>query len=185
MHKDVTKSVSIRREKSIATHNKSTNIQNQSFAVADFVLVRRARDRGPKLYFKLYGTCRITAVYSSLVYGLTSLLGGNTERIYSARLTKYQDSLLWKEVLQETLDLADRTQSSYEIIDKIIDIQQAPDGIFFQVQWECLPDKRDWTWHSISELYDDVPDIVKQFLNNHTKKKNLISKAKRHLNNSF
>lgn len=185
MHKDVTKSVSIRREKSIAAHNKSTNIQNQSFAVGDFVLVRRARDRVPKLHFKWYGPCRITAVYSSLVYGVTSLRGGKTERIHSARLTKYQDSLLEKPVPQETLDLADRTQSSYEVIDKIMNIGQAPDGIFFQVQWEGLPDKRDWTWHPISELYDDTPELVKDFLNHHSKKKALISKAKRHLNLSL
>ena len=45
VHKDVQHAVSLRREHSIAAHNKATNIISPSFTVGDFVLVRRAVDR--------------------------------------------------------------------------------------------------------------------------------------------
>jgi len=185
MHKKVKKSTCLRREKSIAFHNKQTCLSVPSFSVGDFVLVRRAKDRGPKLQFRWFGPCRITAVYSKVVYGVTSLRGGKAQRIHAARLTKYRDSFLGKIVPQDTLDLAERTESHYEIIEKILDIGAAPDGLFFQVQWEGLPDKRDFTWCPIDELYEDIPEMVKEFLSSYKKKKKIILKAKSQLNLSF
>jgi len=54
-----------RRESAISAHNKATNIIHPSFEVGDFVLVRRANDRGHKLRFRWYGPCRVTAVHGS------------------------------------------------------------------------------------------------------------------------
>ena len=93
-HKDFACSVSIRREKSIAVHNKATNIIHPSFVVGDFVLVRRANDQRHKQRFRWFRQYRITAVYSPLVYGLSSLRSGKTERFHCARLIKHCDSLL-------------------------------------------------------------------------------------------
>lgn len=133
MHKDIHENVSLRYEKSIAAHNKATDIQIPSVAVGDFVLLRSAQDSGSKLHFRWFGPCRVTAVHSPLVYSITPLRGGRTERIHSAHLIRYQDSRHEKEVRQETLDLADRTQSSFEITEIILDKVQAPDGLFLQV----------------------------------------------------
>ena len=52
MHKAVDTRVSNRRKKSIASHNKATNIIEPKFEIGDIVLVRRAVDRGHKLLFK-------------------------------------------------------------------------------------------------------------------------------------
>lgn len=59
-----------------------------------------------------------------------------------------------------------------------MEIGESPDGLFLQVQWEGLPDKRDWTWQPIAELYSDVPDIVQSYLANCKSKKKLVAKAK-------
>ncbi len=88
IHKDVQHAVSLRRERAIAAHNKATNIIAPSFAVGDFVLVRRATDRGHKLRFRWFGSCRITSVHGQLVYGITPLRGGKTDRIHCAWLLK-------------------------------------------------------------------------------------------------
>ena len=181
VHKEVERSVSLRRERAIAVHNKATNIITPSFAVGDFVLVRRANDRGHKLRFRWLGPCRITSVHSPLVYGITPLRGGKVERVHCARLIKYRDSLLGKTVTKEMMDLAERTESRYEVVEKIVDVGEAPDGLFFRVQWEGLPDKRDWTWQPVSELYADIPDIVLSFLKKFKPKKALISRIKRQL----
>ena len=42
MHKDADRTVSLRRERAIAAHNKATNIVSPSFAIGDLVLVRRS-----------------------------------------------------------------------------------------------------------------------------------------------
>lgn len=69
MHKDVENGVNARRARPIRNHNKATNIVTPTFSVGDFVLVRRATDRGHKLNFKWIGTCRITSVHGQLIYG--------------------------------------------------------------------------------------------------------------------
>lgn len=55
MHKKVERSASLRRERAAAAHNKATNTASPSFSVDDFVLIRRARDRGHMLHSSWYG----------------------------------------------------------------------------------------------------------------------------------
>ena len=181
VHKDVQHSVSLRRERAIAAHNKATNIISPSVTVGDFVLVLRGVDRGHKLQLRWFGPCRVTSVHGDLVYGVTSLRGGKTERVHCAQLLKYRDSLLGKPVPQDMLDLAERTESRYEVIEKIVDLGQHRDGLFFRVQWEGLPDKRDYTWQPVEELYADVPDVVNAFLSSFKNKKKVVATVKRHL----
>ncbi len=160
IHKDVQHAVTIRRKRAVATHNKATNIIAPSFAVDDFVHIRRATDRGHKLRFRWFGPCRITSVHGQLVYGITPLRGGKTERVQCARLLKYRDSLLGKQIPQDMLDLAEGTESRYEVIEKIVDLGQDHDGLFLQIQWEGLPDKRDYTWQPAKEL--SLPNYLRR-----------------------
>ncbi len=41
---------------------------------------------------------------------------------------------------------------------------------------EGLPDKVDWTWNAVTQLYEDVPEKFMEFLQK-TKKKKLAKKA--------
>lgn len=93
MHKDVQKRVSKHREQSIRKRDTATNILAPSFAIGDFILVRRAVDNGHKLRFRWFGPCRISAVHNALVYSMTTLSNLRTERVHAARLIKYNDSL--------------------------------------------------------------------------------------------
>jgi len=93
----------------------------------------------------------------------------------------YRDSLLGKPVPQEMLDLADHTASRYEIVERILDVGEAPDGMFFRVQWDGLPDESDFTWNPIQSMFADVPDMVHEFLSTYSAKPRLVSKIKRQL----
>lgn len=84
LYKDVQRSAYFRRERAIAAYNKATNIVVPSFDAGDFFLVRRSNDRGHKLRLKWFGPCHVTAAYSSLVYGITTLQGGSTELVQCA-----------------------------------------------------------------------------------------------------
>lgn len=76
---------------------------------------------------------------------------------------KPRDSLLGKPVPNYIPNLAESTESRYEIVESIKDIGEALDGLLFRVQWEGLPDKRDWAWQAAAGLHTDIPDIVKNF----------------------
>jgi len=49
-------------------------------------------------------------------------------------------------------------KSKYELINRFLEIGEAPDGIFVKVQWVGLSDNCDWTWNSVVQLHEDVPD---------------------------
>lgn len=124
-------------------HNKATNRIQPHFSAGDFVLVRRATDRGHKLPFRWFGPCLITVIYSPVVYGVSPLREIKTDRVHCARLIKYRDSIIGSPVPKEMIELAEATETRYEVVENIIEVGKAPDGLFFQVQWEGLPDKRE------------------------------------------
>lgn len=86
-----------------------------------------------------YGLWKITAVYSHLVYGVTSLHDGKTDCVHCARLIKYRDSLLGKLVPQSILDFCENTGSCYEVAKPTKDVSKDCDDLFFRVQWEDYP----------------------------------------------
>lgn len=179
IHKDVERSVSLRRDSAITAHNKAENIIQPQFITGDFVLVRRATNQGHKLQFRWFVPCRITAAHSPLFYGVSPLRGGTTDKDHCTRLLNYRDSLLGEPVPQKMLDLTDRTETQFEVVEKIIDIGKALDRLFFQVQWEGLPDKQDWTWQSVKELYKNISDVMSTFHLTTKKMKVLVKKIKR------
>eukprot|EP00171_Calliarthron_tuberculosum_P014755 IDg14755t1 len=153
MHKKVESAVSSRRERAISAHKKETNIVTPKFIVGDFVLVRRAQDHRGKLQFCWFGPYRITAVHGNFVYEFPFLRAGKPKKVHCTRLIMYRDSLHGQQVPDDMLELAERTEIRYEIIEKIIDVREADGEHFFQVQWVGLPDERDFTWNPIDEMY--------------------------------
>lgn len=100
-----------------------------------------------------------------------------TERVHAARLIKYRAQHDGTTVSEELLEQAEHLEANYEIVDELIDIGEASDGIFVQVQWYGLPDKCDWTWNELNQLQQDVPQKLDNFLST-TSKKQLAQKAR-------
>lgn len=90
MHKKVSGFVTKNRARQLRAHYKQTNIVQPSFTVGDFVLVRRAQDKGHKLSLRSMGPIRVTNVVSELVYDVTKLDGSTNERVREARLRFYR-----------------------------------------------------------------------------------------------
>lgn len=122
-----------RRENVIMKLNEATSILSTFFAVGEFVLVHQAVDRFHKLPFSWIGLFRITAIHDPLFYSITSLSDSNSERVHTARLIKYVESLNGTEVLHALLDLADKNGSRYKVVEKIIDLGEAEGGLFFRL----------------------------------------------------
>lgn len=178
MHKKVQVSVSKNRARQIRKHNRETNLVAPNFTVGDFVLVRRAQDKGHKLNFRWLGPRRITKAISELVYEVTKLDGTNPEDVHCARLRSYRTAEENAPVTSDLMELASRTEAKYELVEAIHDIGEDKDGLFLHVEWTGLPDKRDWTWVSLTDMCSDVPDMTRAFLSRKSGRKTLIAKAK-------
>lgn len=164
MHKQVKENVDERRKRAIDAHNQATNIQKERFYIGDFVLVRQAEKTRHKLMFRWAGPRRIVDTAGDVVYIVERLDKSRRERVHSARLTKYCAGLDGEEVPTEVLDLADRTESRYEVLRRIADIGEEDGVIWLRLEWDGLPDERDWTWARLTDVHEDVPEMVQEFL---------------------
>lgn len=170
MHKAVSEKISARRRKSIASHNKATNISEPHFEIGDIVILRRAVDRGHKLLNKWRGPMRVEKIHSPLVYSVSHFDGSGSIRVHATRLIRYCAALKNNVVPSDVLALADQTSSTFETIDRFTDIAEDHDkSIMVRVCWDGLPDERDSTWHKLTDMYEDVPDLLTSFLNEASK----------------
>ncbi len=160
------------RARVIALHNKKTNLVTPNFTVGDFVVVRRAQDRGHKLRFKWTEPRRITGVLSDLVYEISGLVEDKIEIFHASRILLYKPALDNATVSERTMQHAAHTEAKYEINDELMDIKKKKIGdMFVLTRWVGLPDKCDFTWQSLKELHEDVPDMLKKFLSNYESSK--------------
>ena len=182
MHKNADRTISLRRKRSIAAHNKTINIASPSFAVSDLVLVRRPNDRGHKLTFRWHGPCRITAVHNPLVYNVTLFAWRKfgTRALCTAILIS--KLAVWTASAKGFDGFGRKNRISLQNCPKILDVREVPDGLFFRVQWDGQPYQRDWTWQAVEEIYVDTKNIVKDFLATISAKESIVSKIKRQLN---
>ncbi len=102
------------------------------------------------------------------------------ERVHCVRVREYKTRDENAPVAGALLKLADHTESGYELVEAIRDIGKAEDGIHIQ-EWAGLPDKCDWTWISLHNLYEDMHIALTKFLQTHRKNKKVVAKAKRAL----
>ncbi len=181
MHKNAQTTISKNRLRQIRHHNKQTNIVAPNFTIGDFVLVRSPQKKGHKMQFRWIGPRRIVSTVSELVYDVAKLDGKDVERVHCARMRLYKARDENAPVAAALLKLADHTESRYELVESIKDIGEAEDGIHVQVEWAGLPDKCDWTWVPLHNLYEDMPIALTDFLNTHRKNKKIVAKAKRAL----
>ena len=164
MHLDVATRVRRNRARSIKAHNCKTKIITPNFEVGDFVLVRRAQDKGHKLTFKWQGPKRITKIVSPLVYEVTSLVSNKFENVHAARIILYRNDLDGKVVSKELMSHAVHTEAHYEDIHRLRELKKNGGEFFVRVEWEGLPDEIDHTWESTKNLNEDVPEMLREFL---------------------
>lgn len=184
LHKDVKKRIDSRRLRAIESHNAATNIVTPNFEIGDFVVICKATRPAHKLSFRWCGPRKVVAVKSPAVCVVADLLTQKRETVHAARMKKYCGALDGSEVPEEVLDLADRTAAKYEVVQQILDIEKNEEGIWIKLQWEGLPEERDHTWSALTDMYEDIPEMVRTFLQG-CKKKKLAAEAARHLDISL
>lgn len=70
-----------------------------------------------------------------------------------------------KEISELLIKQARLTEPKLDIIEELLQLSRAAKDMFcICVQWERLPDDVYHTWKDIEQLYDDVTDMVEDFL---------------------
>ncbi len=44
------------------------------------------------------------------------------------------------------------------------DTRESSEGIEVQAEWEGLPDVTDFTWEPLTQLHEDIPELLNSFL---------------------
>ncbi len=80
-------------------------------------------------------------------------------------------------VSKELLEHLECSEARYEIVNKLMDISgNKKEGIFIQMKWLRLLHMQDWTWYSIKDLQEEIPQKLEECLKN-TQKKGLSKQA--------
>lgn len=112
------------------------------------------------------------------------LLTNKRETVNITRMMKCSGELDNAEVPEEVLDLLDRTKAKYEVVDRIVDIPKVENVVWLRVSLGELPEPRNYTWATIDDLFENIPDMVKEYLRTCRKKK-LFQAAVRTMNISI
>ena len=100
-----------------------------------------------------------------MVYDAEKVITNEVERVHASRLLTYPADFDGKVVSPDFLKHIAHTETKYELVGELVDIDgNKRDGFFLLVMWEGLPDRPDWTWQQLEELYEDVSEKVEEFL---------------------
>lgn len=102
---------------------------------------------------------------------------GKRTTVHSNRLLPYKAALNGKEVPDGLKYQVEHLESKFEIVEELVDISKGDNGIFFHVRWPRLPDRCDWTWQPLQELFEDIADRLLQFLRSGRKRRKLKDEA--------
>lgn len=116
------------------------------------------------LSFRWCGRRRVVTVTSPAVCVVEDLRTCKKESVHATRWKKYSAFMDGQNVPDEVLDLASRTASRYEIFESIVDLEKNDEGCWLRLQWEGLPDERDFNWSTLQDMHEDIPDMVVTFL---------------------
>lgn len=65
---------------------------------------------------------------------------------------------------EEFLDLANRSSTRYEVVDRLVDLEKTENGYSVRLQWEGLPEERDITDMPLEKMFENIPEMVSAFL---------------------
>jgi len=70
-----------------------------------------------------------------------------------------------KEVCPSLRKTAEHSEMSYQILQELRNIREVDGELQVEVEWEGLPDRDDWTWEPLQQIFEDVPGRLEDFLN--------------------
>lgn len=69
-----------------------------------------------------------------------------------------------KEVTPAFIKAAEHSEQRHQVIESFRGIRGACEDLEVLVEWEGLPNRGDWTWEPLSQLFGDLPARLEDFL---------------------
>ncbi len=104
------------------------------------------------------------AVKFRLVFEVEDLIKKKREVVHAQRLLLYRADCDGKEVGNELPQYAEHSETTYNIVRTLKDIRICDSGIDVLVEWDGLLDVIDRTWESLSNVCEDVSDMLAAYL---------------------
>ena len=167
IHRDIEKQKSKKREATIKRHIEKTNLQGAIFIAGDYLLVaKRIENDGQKARMKWLRPQKIIRVVSEWIYKCQELINERVSLFHSNRLKYYADTYL--NVKQELSDTIDHNEIHYSMVSKLLELRynRSKKQYEIQVKWKGF-DHEEPTWKSIHALHEDIPEMLKNFLESH------------------
>ena len=164
VHKEVSESVQKERDAQRRIHNSRTGVSEANFSKGDFVMVRQAGKTGHKLEYRWVGPRVIEKVVSAHVFAVKNLASGKVSEIHATRLRFFSAPTVGTDAPSYFVDHAEHTEAVYDTVEKVQGVREVDKVIWIQVQWEGPEEKKDVTWHTLTDIHGDIPEMVVEFL---------------------
>ena len=162
MHRDVKTRTDKERHRARAQHNKKTNVRPVNIAIGDFVMVRRAT-RGPhKLSYKWVGPRRVVDAHGNSAFEVEALITKARATVHVTRLRLVCTAEDGTDA--SYIDMAAHTESIYETVEEILGTELRDGELYAHIKWSSPEDKEDCTWQKFSEMLEDIPDMIKEYV---------------------
>lgn len=101
---------------------------------------------------------------SAWVFEVQDLITDKVEVIHSRRILLYRGDMDGKVVSPELLRSAEHLESEYQSVESITNIRQRAGQLELEIEWEGLPHVHDRTWEPLSQIFQDVSDLLTEYL---------------------
>ena len=178
VHKDVKLRCEKERQRQRKAHNKKTNVYAANFCVGDFVMVRRAQNKGHKLASKWIGPLEITTVISDSAYDVQNLITGKRETVHHTLLRHVSSNIGAN--AEKYQAHAEHTESIYETVEELMQSKHHRGQLYIQVRWSRSDGSDDITWQPFGELFEDVLDMLQEYAHR-TADRHVLEELKAHV----
>eukprot|EP00924_Labyrinthula_sp_SR-Ha-C_P007832 maker-scaffold_28-snap-gene-4.89-mRNA-1 protein AED:0.31 eAED:0.33 QI:0/0/0/1/1/1/2/0/580 len=151
------------RDRSRRYINAKFRSSSVNFAAGDFVLISRVGTPwlNDKISLRWIGPYIVVAVEGEHCYRMKSV-GGKEQVVHSQRMALYQSKSEDFKVTSEIKHSFYYNQGPY-YVKKLLDLRNTIDGFEVLIWWQGFS-KSDSNWQCMRRLYEDVPQLVKEFV---------------------
>lgn len=161
MHKEVSDNVQRARTRAVQLHNRRTHVKKCNFDKGDYVLRGLVRGKASKnSIMRWTGPYRVFNVLSDFVFELEDIRTANKYKVHGSRIKFFRNSDL--NVSEELKEFINFQEGDYSVVDQMLDIRKSGKNIEVQVRWLGFEDEPTWT--CITQLSQDVPAMLNEFL---------------------
>lgn len=102
-----------------------------------------------------------------------NILNGKKDLVHCTRMIFNKGNLDGQVVDERLIRASEHIRSDYQTIYELKVIREH-NGVFqIQVEWEVLPDLDEYTWEPLTQLAEDMPDMISEFLSTQEKQRAL------------